>query len=233
MRRFTQTWRYLTTFLFTLLIAQQSQAVPFGEVMPGMGIQDRDVLSMRGLRYENTVEQHTDFSCGAAALATILRYAYHLDVDEHKVLQGLFAVSDHEQVMTRGFSLLDIKRYVENVGYRGRGYHVEAETLKTIRIPTIVLLDLKGYKHFVVLKKVTDTDAYVADPALGNKIIPLETFVEQWNGIVFAVIGPGFDRDTALINPRPALTARKLHNVRAPLTHTELLDHGFRYSELF
>lgn len=224
--------RIITTLLF-LMFTASAQAVPFAGVMPGMGVQDRDVLSMRGLRFEHTVQQRTDFSCGAAALATIMRYAYSLDVDEDKVLQGLFAVSDHDQVLARGFSLLDIKNYVERVGFRGRGYQVEAEKLKEIRIPTIVLLDLKGYKHFVVLRKVTDEAAYVADPALGQKIIPFDTFVSQWNGIVFAVIGPGFDRQSILMSPRPALTARKLHDVKAPLSHSELLDYGFRFSELF
>lgn len=231
--------KYLTAWLLSitallLLNSGLARAVPFdGHIMGIGGVQDRNVISIRGRKYHNLIQQETDFSCGAAALATIMKYAYKLEVDEHKVLQGLFAVSDHNQVMTRGFSLLDIKNYVERVGFRGRGYNVEVDTLDNIRIPTIVLLDMKGYKHFVVLKKVDGDDVYIADPALGNKIIDRETFESQWNGIVFAVIGPGFDRNTVLVNPRPQLTARKLHDVTAPLTHSELLDYGFRFSELF
>jgi predicted double-glycine peptidase len=37
-----------------------------------------------GRRYRNVVRQHTDYSCGAAALATILRHAYHLQTDERR-----------------------------------------------------------------------------------------------------------------------------------------------------
>lgn len=211
-----------------------ARAVPFdGQIMGMGGVENRQVLSIHGRKYHNLIQQQTDFSCGAAALATIMKYAYKLDVDEQKVLEGLFAVSDHDEVIARGFSLLDIKQYVERVGFRGRGYKVEPHTLDNIKIPTIVLLDMKGYKHFVVLKKTDGDDVYIADPALGNKIIDRETFHSQWNGIVFAVIGPGFDRNTVLVNPKPQLTARKLHDVRAPLTHTELLDYGFRFSELF
>lgn len=219
--------------MFTSMSASSLVAAPFDGLVPGMGVQHRDVVSMKGMKYQNLIRQHTDFSCGAAALATILKYAYRLDVDENKVLQGLFAVSDPEIVQVRGFSLLDIKNYVEAVGFRGRGYRVEADTLKDIRIPTIVLLDLKGYKHFVVLKKVDGDDVYVADPALGNKVISMETFATQWNGVVFAVIGRAFDRNSVLVNPPPPLTARGLHDVRSPLTNTELLEYGFSMSELF
>lgn len=230
--------KHLKAFTFSVFLivlsSTTAQAVPFdGSIMGTGGVQSRDVLSMQGRKYHNLIRQETDFSCGAAALATIMKYAYKLEVDEHKVLQGLFAVSDHEQVMTRGFSLLDIKKYVERVGFRGRGYKVAADTLDNIRIPTIVLLDMNGYKHFVVLKKTDGNDVYIADPALGNKILDRDTFNSQWNGIVFAVIGPGFDRETVLVNPAPQLTARKLHDVNAPLTHSELLDYGFRFSELF
>lgn len=219
--------------VFTSMFAGSLVAAPFTNLVPGMGVQQRSVVSMKGLKYQNLIRQHTDFSCGAAALATILKYAYRLDVDENKILQGLFAVSDPDIVRVRGFSLLDIKNYVEAVGFRGRGYRVDVDTLKDIRIPTIVLLDLKGYKHFVVLKKVDGDDVYVADPALGNKVIAKETFAAQWNGVVFAVIGRSFDRDSVLINPPLPLTARGLHDVRAPLSNAELLEYGFSMSELF
>lgn len=219
--------------IFTSMSASTLLAAPFTDLVPGLGVQERDVVSMKGMKYQNLIRQHTDFSCGAAALATILKYAYRLDVDENKVLQGLFAVSEPEIVQVRGFSLLDIKNYVEAVGFRGRGYRVEANTLKDIRIPTIVLLDLKGYKHFVVLKKVDGDDVYVADPALGNKVIEMETFEKQWNGVVFAVIGRAFDRNSVLANPPPPLTARGLHDIRSPLSNAELLEYGFNMSELF
>ncbi|WP_036228634.1 C39 family peptidase [Marinobacterium jannaschii] len=210
-----------------------SYAAPFGHLAPGMGVQERKIQSMQGRKYANLIRQQTDFSCGAAALATIMKYAYRLEVDEQKVLQGLFAVSDPDVVLKRGFSLLNIKQYVEALGMRGRGYQVNMDTLNNLKIPTIILLDLNGYKHFVVLKK-SDTDkVYVSDPALGNKIIDKKDFVNQWNGIVFAVIGPGFDRNSVLLNPPPPLTARNLHNINAPVSDMDLLDFGFRYSELF
>ncbi|MFA6179485.1 MAG: cysteine peptidase family C39 domain-containing protein, partial [Candidatus Methylopumilus sp.] len=135
--------------------------------------------------------------------------------------------SDPELVRQKGFSLLDIKRYAQSLGMRARGYNVKPETLEKIRIPSIVLLDYKGYKHFVVLKKATAEKAYIADPALGNRIMKRSEFDADWNGIIFAVVGQGFNRDTVLLRPKEAVTARNLVNTYRPLTDAELFDFGF------
>lgn len=208
-------------------------SIEFGNVVPGITTISKPVISMREQRFRHIIRQETDFSCGAAALATVMRYAYGLKVTEEDMLDGLFAVSDVELVREQGFSLLNIKHYVERIGMRGRGYKVEPDTLEEIKIPTIVLLDLKGYKHFVVLKKTEAGQVYLADPALGNKIMPKDQFIESWNGIVFAVIGRGFNRTSVLLRPQRQLTARDLSNTFAPLSDAQLLEHGFRHAELF
>ncbi|WP_271272079.1 C39 family peptidase [Aliamphritea hakodatensis] len=218
---------WLTTFQV------QAASIQFSAVVPQHTTINKRVLSMREKRFHHLIRQQTDFSCGAASLATVMRFAYGLKVTEQDMLDGLFAVSDIELVREQGFSLLNIKHYVEQIGMRGRGYQVGADKLKDIQIPTIVLLDLKGYKHFVVLKKTTDDLVYIADPALGNKIMPKDEFVSSWNGVVFAVIGKGFDRNSVLLNPPPPLTARSLVNVFAPLSDAQLLEHGFTHAELF
>lgn len=205
----------------------------FGNVLSGGGMLSKRVTSMRERRYANMVPQSTDFSCGAAAVATILKYAYGRDVTERDVIEGLLKVSDPEQVRIKGFSLLDIKHYLEGLGMRGRGYKIVPALLERIRIPTIALLDIKGYKHFVVIDRVTGEKAYIADPALGNRIIPLEQFLAEWNGMVFAVIGRGFDRNTVLLSPPPQLTSNGLVDHYRPMTDTELLEFGFSYADLF
>ncbi|WP_261842735.1 C39 family peptidase [Aliamphritea ceti] len=216
-----------------LSIPSNAANIQFNAALPQATLINKRVLSMREKRFHHIIRQQTDFSCGAASLATVMRYGYGLKVTEQDMLDGLFAVSDLDLVREQGFSLLNIKHYVEQIGMRGRGYQVGADTLKDIQIPTIVLLDLKGYKHFVVLKKTTEDLVYIADPALGNKIMPKDEFVSSWNGVVFAVIGKGFDRNSVLLNPPPPLTARNLVNVFAPLSDAQLLEHGFTHAELF
>ncbi len=207
--------------------------IALGNIFPGNGIIHKKIISIRERRYLNLVPQQTDFSCGAAALATILKYAYNKNITERSVLIDLFKISDPELVRRKGFSLLDVKRYVQSIGMRGRGYQLALNKLEQIKVPTIVLLDLKGYKHFVVLKKVVNNQVYIADPALGNKIYFLNDFAGMWNGVIFAVIGPGFDRHSILLNPDPPLTAKKLMPAYRTLTNAELLDFGFSNADLF
>lgn len=206
--------------------------IRFGNVLPGGGIVHKNLISMRDLKFVDMVPQHTDFSCGAAALATILKHAYNKDITEENVIEGLMKVSDVELVRQKGFSLLDMKNYTQSIGMRGRGYNVKPETLEKVHIPTIVLLNYKGYKHFVVLKKATAEKVYIADPALGNRIMKRDEFDANWNGIIFAVVGQGFDRESILLKPKEALTARNLTNTFHPLTDAELFDYGFIRSDM-
>ncbi len=218
---------------FFLMQFSWAADIALGNIVPGSGVIHKKIISIREKRYLNLVPQHTDFSCGAAALATILKYAYGRDITERSVLIDLFKISNPEIVRRKGFSLLDVKRYVQSIGMRGRGYQLKLNKLKEIKVPTIVLLDLKGYKHFVVLKKVANNRVFIADPALGNKIYALDDFASMWNGVIFAVIGPGFDRHSILLNPDPPLTAKKLMPAYRTLTNAELLDFGFTNADLF
>jgi len=213
--------------------AGHAGAIGLGGVIPGAGAIQKNILSMREMRYVDMVPQKTDFSCGAAALATILNYAYGQKLTEDEVIQGLLQVSDPAIVREKGFSLLDLKNYVQARGMRGRGYNMSPEMLDRIKVPTIVLLDIRGYKHFVVLKKTTPDKVYLADPALGNRVVARQEFEKGWNRVVFAVIGQGFERDTVLLRPKEPLTARSTIDTWRPLTDAQLLEFGFSSAELF
>jgi predicted double-glycine peptidase len=165
-------------------------------------------------------------------LATILKHAYGRSITESEVIEGLLAVSDPELVKQRGFSLLDLKNYVKVHDMRARGYRMNTELLAKIKIPVIVLLNIRGYKHFVVVKKTTHDKVYIADPALGNKIMDKASFIEGWNRVVFAVIGQGFDRESILLKPKGPLTAKNMINSWHPLTDRQLIEFGFRSTEL-
>lgn len=208
--------------------------VAFSGVLPNGMLYHGQVESMHEARFRFVVRQQTDYSCAAAALATILRHAYHLDVDETTVIQGMMGVSDPALVQQRGFSLLDIKRYVESIGMRGRGYRVSEERLRGLRVPAIALMDVRGFRHFVVLKQVIDGRAEIADPILGNRNIPLAEFTESWpSQAVFVVIGSDFDRNTVLLQPSERPSARALYARQGPITEAELVDFGFTHADLF
>lgn len=214
----------------------RSAEVAFGNVLPNGTVYRGQVESMHERRFRNLVRQHTDYSCGAAALATILRHAYHLDADEATVIEGMMGVTDTDLVRQRGFSLLDIKRYVESLGMRGRGYRISEERLKALRVPGLVLMDVRGFRHFVVLKQVHDDYAEIGDPILGNRSVPLKEFLDAWpSRAVFVVIGSDFDRNTVLLQPSERPSARALYARQGarPITDAELVDFGFTHADLF
>ncbi|MFC3651851.1 C39 family peptidase [Dyella humi] len=209
--------------------------VSFAGVLPNGAQYSTHVNSMQELHFANIVRQHTDYSCGAAALATILRYGYHLDVDENVIIDGMMGLSDSTLVQQRGFSMLDIKHYVEALGMRGRGYRVDVARLRSLRVPVIVLMDLRGYRHFVVLKQVHDDHVELADPMLGNRTMLLDDFMKAWpSHVLFVVIGSDFDRHTVLLQPVDKPSARNLFARQGGvITDAELLDFGFTHADFF
>lgn len=201
--------------------------------LPGGTVVYKPVQSMRERRFADLVQQKTDFSCGAAALATVLKQAYWLDVDEAHIIEGMLANSDQELVKTQGFSMLDMKRYVESIGMRARGYRIAPENLSSVSIPVVVLMDIRGYKHFVVLQRTEKDWVYVGDPVLGHKRYAFDDFIKGWNGIIFAVIGPGYDKANALLDPPVPLSAKNKINNFHPVQDAELMEFGFIQSDFF
>jgi predicted double-glycine peptidase len=139
------------------------------------------VRSLLEIRRENVIVQQWDISCGAAALATVLTYQHGDPVAEKTVAEGMLRRTDPLRVRVRGgFSLLDLKRYVETRGYTGTGYsQLSIDDLEEFG-PTLVPLNLKGYSHFVVFKGVRNGRVLLADPAYGNRALGLERFNDAW-----------------------------------------------------
>lgn len=207
--------------------------ISFGNVLPGGSMVKKRMVSLRAARFTNLVPQRTDFSCGAAAVATILKYAYGLeDADEQQVLQEMLKYADKEVVFRKGFSLLDIKTFVQSLGMKAVGFEIEAEHLERIKVPVIVLLDIKGYKHFVVFKTARRDRVYLADPALGNKVMTRQAFVESWNGIALAIVADFYNEDTVLARARGPASARQLLTRRAPVIDAPALDFGLTHIDL-
>ncbi|WPO48811.1 C39 family peptidase [Pseudomonas sp. S1Bt23] len=224
----------MATFSLLLCLTGLAQAAQMPvAVLPGGNLVYKQVQSVRERKFADLVEQKTDFSCGAAALATVLRQAYWLDVDEEHVIKGMLATADQNLVRTQGFSMLDMKRYLESIGMRARGYRIPPEKLEAVTIPVVVLMDIRGYKHFVVMQRAQKDWVYVGDPVLGHKRYSHEDFVKGWNGIVFAIVGPGYDKANALRDPPNPLTAKNKLDTFNPVKDAELMEFGFIQSDFF
>ncbi len=155
--------------------------------LPGFGFGRVNVTSIKEARFRDIVRQMYDFSCGSAAVATLLSYHYDAPVDEQTVFTSMLEYGDEEKIRTKGFSLLDMKQYLQRSGLTANGFRESLDKLETVGIPAIVLINLRGYLHFVVIKGVTADEVLVGDPALGNKTYPRDEFEAMWNGILFVV----------------------------------------------
>jgi len=162
----------------------------------GSGLRvDRPSNSLKDLRDKNVVKQRFDFSCGAAALATLLQYGFGERVTERELLAQLFdLLTDQEKTAVRdtGFSLLHLQRVAEARGYHAAGFRLEPEQLPLLGGPVIVFIEPHGYRHFAVLRGVHGGRVYLADPSRGNIRMPVYTFLDGWlqpdsRGIIFAV----------------------------------------------
>jgi hypothetical protein len=89
---------------------------------------------------------------------------------------------EHPEVVQvrEGFSLLDLKRYVEKRGYKGMGLgKLELQDLIE-HAPIMVPVDALGYNHFVIFRGIKGNRVLLADPAWGNRTMTTEKFERMW-----------------------------------------------------
>lgn len=147
------------------------------------------VASLDQTRFAGVIRQQYDFSCGSAALATLLRYSYDYDVGEAKAFRGMWAEGDREQIRRVGFSLLDMKRWLASRGLQADGFQVTLDQVAETRVPGIALISVNNYRHFVVVKGIRGDEVLVGDPSLGLTVMTRAQFSQAWNGIYFVLTG--------------------------------------------
>jgi predicted double-glycine peptidase len=152
---------------------------------PTMGDQARTVKSLLETRQTNVVVQQWDISCGAAALTTLLDYQHGESLTEKQVATGLMRrpeyIKNPNIVRIReGFSLLDLKRYVDTLNYTGVGLgQLKLKDLLN-EAPIIVPVSIIGYNHFVIFRGLLGNRVLLADPAWGNRTMLVDKFESSW-----------------------------------------------------
>jgi hypothetical protein len=176
-------------FAGAALLAAISSAAANPMPIPGNVLIDVPRKSIVELRFTKVVRQQFDLSCGAATVATLLSYFYDDKVDERTVIEDIGKFGDKEKIEKEGFSMLELKRFGDRRGYDVRGFKVtDTKSLAELKLPVITLINLRGYNHFVVIKGVKDGEVFYADPAFGNRSVPIEEFAQQWNSVILAFL---------------------------------------------
>ncbi len=152
------------------------------------------IKNARQLRNENIVMQQRDFSCGAAAVATIVNYFWDDQATETGLLIALAMTLTEEELKDRvenGLTLTDLKRVCERFGYQAVLGTLTLDKLAESKIPLLVGITVNDYDHFVVIRGADDRYVYLADPAVGRQRVPLAEFAKQWQkNTVLAIIKP-------------------------------------------
>lgn len=156
--------------------------VPYG------GSYSVPVTSLKAARFRTTVPQQHDFSCGSAAVATLLTFQYGHAVGEAEVFRHMYARGDQARIQREGFSLLDMRAYLEAQGYAADGFEVPLDRLLDEGLPAIVLLNDRGYRHFVVVKGMRAGRVLVGDPVRGTRLLPRREFDRLWDNRVLFVV---------------------------------------------
>ena len=158
-----------------------STAAPTGDTR-------RAVMSLLEQRQSLVVMQDWDYSCGAASLATLLNFQHGDPATEREIALGLMARPEYVENpfivnMRKGFSLADLKIFVDARGYRGRGLgHMSLEEL-VAKAPAMVPIMVHGSSHFVVVRGRHGNRILFADPLFGNRTMTETQFLDAWEAL--------------------------------------------------
>lgn len=174
-------------FVTAILSVSQSNAGTASFSSGAGGSFNVKVVSLKEARFRTVIKQQYDFSCGSAALATLLTFHYDLETDEQSVFKAMYNVGDQAKIKQHGFSLLDMKKYLQSIQFKADGFKLTLEKLRQVGVPVITLVETGGYKHFVVVKGIQGDEVVLGDPAMGVRVMRIPEFENIWNGIAFLI----------------------------------------------
>lgn len=155
----------------------------------------KSVKTWKDFLEQNIVMQQFDYSCGPAALATLMQYYFQDEITEMDILEDIVNRMDETTIKNRqkeGLSLLDLKQFAERRGYQAVGVKLKFSALLKLRGPVLVYLETSEFKHFAILRGVKEDRVFLADPSRGNIRMSVETFAKEWPGIALVLGKKGF-----------------------------------------
>lgn len=144
--------------------------------------------------------------CGLACLAMVARY-YGYDTDL-PALRRKFSLS------LKGATLARLAEMSEQLHLQARPLRLELDEIRQLRTPCILHWNLN---HFVVLRGMRGKAVWLHDPAVGERVLPLEEVSRQFSGVALELTPASTFRRTTERQPLAwrALTGRILGLKRA------------------
>jgi hypothetical protein len=155
--------------------------------------------SWKELNDQSVIMQQYDYSCGAAALATIMKYYFQDNVTEKSLLDYIkktLTAKEYAVVEEQGLSFLELEKISHSLGYQSASVRLKLSALKELTGPVVVYVSTKDYQHFAVFRGVREDRVFLADPSRGNMILTVDEFLEEWKGETFILGKKGFGTPT-------------------------------------
>jgi predicted double-glycine peptidase len=160
----------------------------------------KPVRSWQRIRTDNVVMQQADYTCGAAALATLIRYFWGDKITEVDILASIMTRLSAEELTdrsTNGLSMTDLRRAAVDHGYLAVIGRRTMPQLLEVKVPVILRIRHREHEHFVVLRGFREGRAFLADPIRGNVRLPIEELACEWTDeAVLVVVKPGVQPPT-------------------------------------
>jgi len=173
----------ILNFILVFLIVSLSLAT---QVATGLRWENwRDILSREDLFKNKVVLQTSNFSCGAAALATLINCYLGGNTTEEEILY-----LSGEVHSLQGISFLGLKRAAEAKGYIAQGFRLDMPTLERLNFPVLVFIRRDDRPHFVVVQKIDQERIFLADPGQGCIRMSHAKFIRIWQGETLIILFP-------------------------------------------
>lgn len=124
-------------------------------------------------RDQGVVKQQRDYSCGAAAVATLLTYHWGREVSESDVLNAWLAQFSQAELslqtfVDEGFSLWHIAVMGAPLGYDAQGLQVPIASLAALKQPLLIYVEPFGQPHFTLVTEGSERGVWLSDPSWGR-----------------------------------------------------------------
>lgn len=155
------------------------------------------ITPYRTLRYEGTIGQTSYYTCGPAAVATLLVHYYGQATTENEILElseKAMAGSD-KKPEERGITALALRQALGSKGIRARGMRLTLESLTDYfqkgGLP-IILHVTKPQMHYVLAVGTVGDWVVLADPSWGRRVQLLSALLEEqgFSGVTLVPLPP-------------------------------------------
>jgi len=158
------------------------------------------VSSKESLRFQYTMEQGFDTSCGMSVVATALDLYWGVPTDEAELLESTIGEKLEDGDYT--VSLADMAKAFEARGVAARAFRLDWDGLEGLvskGYAPLVVHYAEPDKHFALLLGFKDGRAVTVDPARGLESLSREAFERRYSGAAMALASRTLEPDVTLV----------------------------------